>query len=49
MNEDWELGALFLKEVDGLGSEEAAAESPKEVLRPDLRPDHDTRFFVGVT
>ena len=29
MNEDWELGVLFLKEVDRLGSNEAAAESVK--------------------
>lgn len=27
MIEDWELGVLFLKEVDRLGSQEQAAES----------------------
>jgi len=30
MNEDWELGVLYLKEVDRLGSEEAAAQSVKK-------------------
>lgn len=48
MCEDWELGTLFLKESDRLGSEEAAAESVKNKFFGELcRHDKDTRFFMG--
>ena len=45
MNEDWELGVLFLKEVDRLGSEEAAAESVRKKFFDEIcAPERDTRF-----
>ena len=45
---DWELGALFLKEVERLGSEEAAAENVRRKFFDDLcGPTKDTRFFMG--
>jgi hypothetical protein len=45
---DWELGVLFLKESERLGSEQAAAESVKKKFLGELcRPDKDTRFFMG--
>lgn len=48
MIEDWELGALFLKESDRLGSDEAAAKSVKAKFFDELcRADKDTRFFMG--
>ena len=48
MIEDWELGVLFLKEADRLGSDEAAAESVKKKFLKELcAPDRDTRFFMG--
>ena len=48
MIEDWELGVLYLKEVDRLENEWAAAESVKRKFLDELcRPDKDTRFFMG--
>lgn len=48
MCEDWELGVLFLREVDRLGSEEAAAESVKKKFLGELcAPNRDTQFFMG--
>ena len=48
--EDWELGVLFLKESERLGSDEAAAESVKVMfLERMCAADRDTRFFVGTT
>lgn len=48
MCEDWELGTLFLKESDRLGSDEAAAESVRHKFLNELcREDKDTRFFMG--
>jgi len=48
MCEDWELGALFLKEAERLGSDEAAATSVKDKFLNELcRTDKDTRFFMG--
>lgn len=45
---DWELGVLFLKEANRLGSDEAAAESVKKKFLDELcRTDKDTRFFMG--
>lgn len=47
---DWELGVLFLKEVQRLGSEEDAIESIKQKFYDDLCSfDKDTHFFVGTT
>ncbi|HUS46501.1 MAG TPA: hypothetical protein VM098_00165 [Phycisphaerae bacterium] len=46
--EDWELGTLFWKEVDRLGSERAAADSVRSKFLNELcREDKDTRFFMG--
>jgi len=48
MCEDWELGVLFLKEADRLGSDEAAAQSVRDKYLNELcREDKDTRFFMG--
>ena len=48
MCEDWELGTLFLGEVERLGSEEAAADSVRHKFLNELcRDDKDTRFFMG--
>ena len=48
MVEDWELGALFLKEADRLGSDRAAADSVKaKFLGQMCDPSRDTRFFMG--
>jgi hypothetical protein len=48
MCEDWELGALFLKESDRLGSDEEAAESVRNKFLNELcHHDKDTRFFMG--
>ncbi len=48
MIEDWELGVLFLKEADRLGSDEAAAKSVKRKFLDQMcSPERDTRFFMG--
>lgn len=48
MCEDWEIGTLFLKEADRLGSDELAAQSVRERFLGELcREDKDTRFFMG--
>ncbi|NEQ28190.1 MAG: hypothetical protein F6K28_56255, partial [Microcoleus sp. SIO2G3] len=48
MCEDWELGALFLKESERLGSDEAAARSVREKFLDELcGSSKDTRFFMG--
>lgn len=48
MVEDWELGVLFLKEVERLGTEEAAAQSVKtKYLNEICAKTRDTRFFMG--
>jgi hypothetical protein len=48
MCEDWELGALFLKEQERLGSDDAAALSVKSKFLDELcGPEKDTRFFMG--
>ncbi|MBX3729518.1 MAG: hypothetical protein KF858_10070 [Candidatus Sumerlaeia bacterium] len=48
MIEDWELGVLFLKEVERLGSEEKAAQSVRaKYLNQLCSPERDTRFFMG--
>jgi hypothetical protein len=48
MIEDWELGVLFLKEVERLGSDaEAAASVRHKYLTQMCAHDRDVRFFVG--
>ncbi len=48
MCEDWELGVLFLKESERLGSDEAVLSvCANKVPRRNLRPDKDTRFLWG--
>jgi hypothetical protein len=48
MIEDWELGVLFLKEVERLGSDEAAAQSVKQKYFDEMcSPKRDTQFFMG--
>ena len=48
MIEDWELGVLYLNEVDRLGNEHRAAESVKHKFFDELcGSDKDTRFFMG--
>ena len=48
MIEDWELGVLYVKEVDRLGDEKKAAESVKcKFLYQLCAPDKDTCFFMG--
>ena len=50
MIEDWELGVLFLKEVDRLGSQEQAAESVRNKFLNDIcSKEKDTKFFMGTT
>lgn len=48
MCEDWELGTLFLKQSERLGSDKEAAESVRDRFLGELcRSDKDTRFFMG--
>ncbi len=48
MIEDWELGALYLKEAHRLGGEKAAAESVRKKYLDEMCSDQkDTRFFMG--
>jgi len=48
MIEDWELGVLWLNEVDRLGDESRAAESVRNKFLNELcSPEKDTRFFMG--
>ncbi len=48
--EDWELGVLYLNEVERLGSEATAAQSVQAKFLDDLcASDRDTRFFMGTT
>lgn len=49
MIEDWELGALFLKESGRLGDEEAAKSVRKKYFEELCAPGRDTRFFMGTT
>ena len=47
---DWELGVLYLKEVDRLGNEHQAAESVRYKFFDELcGSNKDTRFFMGTT
>ena len=47
MNEDWELGVLFIKEREGKG-EEGAVQSIRQKFLDEICSDtKDTRFFMG--
>lgn len=47
---DWELGVLYLKEEERLGSEEAAVESVRKKFIGEICAESkDTRFFMGTT
>lgn len=49
MIEDWELGVLFLREVERLGSNEAAAASVRKKFFEELcGASRDARFFMGM-
>ena len=48
MVEDWELGTLFLREADRLGSDKRAAGSVRKKFLDEMcGPGKDTRFFMG--
>ena len=48
MNEDWELGALYWRLIDGGASEEEACEKVRQKFLDELcGPDKETHFFVG--
>ncbi len=48
MIEDWELGVLFIKESERLGSDEAAAVSVKKKYFDQIcSSDRDVRFLMG--
>ncbi len=47
MNEDWEIGVLYWKELEKLGSAEKAAESVRQKCLQMVGPDRDPRFFMG--
>jgi len=48
MCEDWELGVLFLREVERLACPKKAADSVREKFLGELcGPGKDTRFFMG--
>jgi len=47
MNEDWELGALFLKERDAKGEDAAVQSVRQRFLGQICAEDKDTRFFMG--
>lgn len=50
MIEDWELGALWLKESADLGDDRAAAEKVRAKFLDEMcRKDKDTHFFMGTT
>jgi hypothetical protein len=48
MIEDWELGALYWKELKRLGTEKAACESVKQKFY-DILKEKDLYFFLGTT
>ena len=47
MNEDWEIGVLYWKELERLGSPNAAAESVRKKCLQMTAADRDFRFFMG--
>ena len=48
MIEDWELGVLFMREAERLGSDEAAAQSVRHNFFDKMcARDRDTHFYMG--
>lgn len=47
MNEDWEIGVLYWKELERLGSPDKAAESVRAKCLDLVAQDRDARFFMG--
>lgn len=48
MNEDWELGALYWKLIDGGATETQAIEKVRQKFFTEMcDPNHDTHFYVG--
>lgn len=47
MNEDWEIGVLYWKELEKLQSPEKAAESVRKKCLQMVGDDRDARFFMG--
>lgn len=48
MNEDWELGALYWRLIDGGATEEDACRKVRQKFLDELcGPDKDTHFFMG--
>jgi hypothetical protein len=47
MNEDWEIGVLYWKELERLGSPEKAAEAVRRKCLQLVAQDRDSRFFMG--
>lgn len=47
MNEDWEIGVLYWKELERLGTPEKAANSVRNKCLQMVTPDRDARFFMG--
>ena len=47
MNEDWEIGVLYWKELERLSSLDAAAESVRKKCLQMTAADRDFRFFMG--
>ncbi len=49
MIEDWEIGALYWRQFDKHGSEDAAIDDVKNKYMNDLVVDRDTHLFLGTT
>ena len=47
MNEDWELGVLFIKERERKGEEGAVQSIRQKFLEEICSDTKDTRFFMG--
>lgn len=47
MNEDWEIGVLYWKELERLGTPDKAAESVRKKCLQMVETGRDSRFFMG--
>lgn len=47
MNEDWEIGVLYWKELERLRTAVGAADSVRNKCLQMVAPDRDSRFFMG--
>lgn len=47
MNEDWEIGVLYWKELERRGTPEKAAESVRHKCLEMVAAERDSRFFMG--